>query len=214
MSLAPSTRSKGRGFKSFMLNLVDLPDDSQRLINSQLITSTASPGSISNSQAHLRYQVDNSGQAISSNLINNQNPSFRSIDNRTYIYKTKTAEQQLAPSYSKTGTGEQVQFANNNQNSVYCVSSVNLSRLAFEEQSAGRASSSAAVPIVGSTQLPGVPTPTQLTIATELPTATKFTTRPASFIDNQQRPMHIMQKKKGLFTLLIFLNLRFFLNSI
>lgn len=181
--------SKSGAFKSFWFKLLDLPEDDQfqRLIHSQLI-SAPSP-STSASQGQLRHQFAGGHSA-------SVPPQF------AFDRFSKTADH---PTATKSGTGEQVQFASSNQNSVYCVSSVSLGRLAYEEQqsAAGRAGSSAGAPL-GSVQSAGLmqqqappqglPTPTQLTIATELPTATKFTTRAASFVE-KPRPMHSMHKK-------------------
>ena len=177
--------SKSGAFKSFWFKLLDLPEDDQfqRLINSQQI-SAPSP-STSAIQAQLRHHAPTAHPA---------GVHFASTTSRF----SKTADPLTT---TKSGTGEQVQFVSSNQNSVYCVSSVSLGRLAYEEQqsAAGRPGSLAGAPLgsVQSTGLlqqpapPGLPTPTQLTIATELPTATKFTTRPASFMD-KPRPMHSM----------------------
>ena len=175
--------SKSGAFKSFWFKLLDLPEDDQfqRLINSQLI-SAPSP-STSASQTQLRHHQQQQQQTT----------QFASTTSR---FSKTTAK----------STGEQVQFASSNQNSVYCVSSVSLGRLAYEEQqsAAGRAGSSAGGAPLGSVQSTGLmqqpappqglPTPTQLTIATELPTATKFTTRTASFVD-KPRPMHSIHKR-------------------
>lgn len=209
----PNSKPSASGrFRSFWLKLLDLPDDDQvqRLINSQLITTPST--AVSASQTHLRYQyqIADSGQATASSAaINNQllNPpsQFGSGSSTTNRNQYKTADKQFET--GKAGTSE-VQFANSNQNSVYCVSSVNLSRLAFEEQQSGGRASSSAVPLVGSVKFPPeVPTPTQLTIATELPTATKFTTRPASFVDKQAhpRPMQPMDNKRKFFCLFFLL---------
>lgn len=181
--------SKSGAFKSFWFKLLDLPEDDQfqRLINSQLI-SAPSP-STSASQTQLRHQQQQ--QQL-------QTTQFGSTTSRF----AKTTD------HPAKSTGEQVQFASSNQNSVYCVSSVSLGRLAYEEQqsAAGRAGSSAGGAPLGSVQSTGLmqqpppapqglPTPTQLTIATELPTATKFTTRPASFADKPRPTMHSMHKR-------------------
>lgn len=221
MPLSSKKPSVSGAVRSFWCKLLDLPDDGQRLINSQLIT--ASP---STSQVQIRYQqaIADSGQTIDSQqnypvsqfgLINssnnkniNSNLKFKNIN--------KTAEQ-LAP---KISTGEQVHFAtNNNQNNIYCVSTRSLSRLAFEERESvarpatdSRAHSAAAVPLVGSVQFSGVqqiqpvPTPTQLTIATE-PTGTKFTTtsmRPIPFSCDKPRPRIGMPKKGNLLKFYLF----------
>lgn len=184
--------SRSRAFKSFWFKLLDLPEDDQfqRLINSQLI-SAPSP-STSAGQAQLRHHPQPSSSSSGHHPLS-EPAKFGLAASRF----SKTADQ----STGKTGTGEQVQFASSNQNSVYCVSSVSLGRLAYEEQqsAAGRAGSSAGAPLgsVQSTtglQPTGLPTPTQLTIATELPTATKFTTIPASFVD-KPRPSHNMHKR-------------------
>jgi len=217
MSLSANSQPSASGrsgrsgrFRSFWFKLLDLPDDDQvqRPINSQLVT-VASPyisTPTSASQTHLlryQYQLDQNQRFNSSgHLATNSQQLFEPPAQFTKSslrnpYKTSDSHHQA--STSRAGTGEQVRFEQSNQNSVYCVSSVNLSRLAFEEQqSGGGRASSAAVPLVGSVKLlpPEVPTPTQLTIATELPTATKFTTRPASFVDNPQRPIQMMPKKE------------------
>lgn len=202
-------------FRSFLLRLFDLPDDEvQRLINSQLIT-TGSPSTVTSaSQTHLlRYsqsqQYVNLGQATNSTINNSTQilnpPSQSSQYNRNRYTKTATSSKTII------GSEPEVRFVDNNQNSVYCVSSVNLSnlsRLAYEDQqpiAGGRPSSSAqAVPLVGSVNLklpPEVPTPTQLTIAAESGTKV-FTTRPTSYVDKKpQRPRDnrkfFFQKKKN-----------------
>lgn len=191
--------SRSGAFKSFLFKLLDLPEDDhrQRLINSQLISAPSPSTSASQAQL-LRHQQPSTSSAGHYPL--SEPARFGPAANRF----SKTAD------HSTGKAGEQVQFASSNQNSVYCVSSVSLGRLAYEEQQSavGRAGSSAGAPL-GSVQstglqpLPtGLPTPTQLTIATtELPTATKFTTRPASFVDKPRQSHRIGRGKRSSFVI-------------